>query len=459
MSEILPALELGININVSSKKAEEAVITGVSADLSCPQKNIVIKKTNDKGNLIDVNIAKDFKAKASIDLLFGNAEVKFPADADTYNYTIGAINLSASGSLEINKQVQMSLLGILNIDVPADTYKLDVAIAADPAKLVELDFTGIHSTPHAIDVAIEAVTSAVDYLNLKITKANGSTFLQLELKKQNNQLVLGDISLTALGLPAAISNILSGGKSIQAIWSSLSNLEIGGSKLINLGDGLDPGYVYKNGVDYKGGYKVDTANGYVDKDEDDNPDKDANGNFVVNTDAGYELYKGRPWKKSDLPCYNADGSVRTDAGYTETKRGSGQVKYNDDGDFAPASGYVLAWVEVSEDLWMNLPMKQSEYDELHKNDPVSDEGLIPSTVKDLIAGLSLVAKNGQISVTLGGLSLCVNEDEVKESEEAHKIDESVAVKSKKYATLAATLNVDKNGIVINGNVKGLDGLA
>ncbi|MDE5990579.1 MAG: hypothetical protein K2H36_03225, partial [Clostridia bacterium] len=421
-------LALGSNINVSSKTAAEAVITGITADLSCPAKNIEINKKEGKGTLLKLNIANDFTATANIDLKFGDAVTPvFPADYASYPAGIGAINLSAKGSLTLEQGIEnVSLFGLLNINIPADTYNLEFAIAADPAKLVNLDFTGIHSLPHAIDKAIEAVNTALDYLNIKITTKDGADFLQVELSKKNNNLVVSALKIDALGLnleELGLGGLTSGNMAISTVWNTLSG------SIIKLPANLDPGYVYANGTDYKGGYAVDTANGYVDANDDGEPDRDKDGNLVVGAD--FELYKGVPTPKA------ACGYVKDEAGNwkVDTEHGyrantNGTVRFDSNGDFAVASGYVL---------YKGRPMLKADYDALPDEDKEEQSSeLIPSTVKDIIDGLSIVAENGKISVTLGNIGFKLGESETKE------------------LFLSATLGLDKTGININAEIKGLD---
>ncbi|MDE6758974.1 MAG: hypothetical protein K2J89_06870 [Clostridia bacterium] len=428
LAAVLPALELGININVSSKKAEEAVITGITADLSCPAKNIEINKKEGKGTLLKLNIANDFTATANIDLKFGDAVTPvFPADYASYPAGIGAINLSAKGSLTLEQGIEnVSLFGLLNINIPADTYNLEFAIAADPAKLVNLDFTGIHSLPHAIDKAIEAVNTALDYLNIKITTKDDADFLQVELSKKNNNLVVSALKIDALGLnleELGLGGLTSGNMAISTVWNTLSG------SIIKLPANLDPGYVYANGTDYKGGYAVDTANGYVDANKDGEPDRDKDGNLVVGAD--FELYKGVPTPKA------ACGYVKDEAGNwkVDTEHGyransNGTVRFDSNGDFAVANGYVL---------YKGRPMLKADYDALPDEDKEEQSSeLIPSTVKDIIDGLSIVAENGKISVTLGNIGFKLGESETKE------------------LFLSATLGLDKTGININAEIRGLN---
>ena len=426
LGNVLPNIELGININVSNKKAEKAVITGISADLSCPSKNVVIAKKNNKGNLLELNISKDFSAKADIALKFDNDVAVKSDDWNAYPVAgIGAINLTAKGSFELKNAIKVdNLLGMLNIDIPADTYNLEVGISADPAKLVKMDFTGIHSLPHAIDKAIDAVNSAVDYLNLKITKKSGEVFLQVELGKDNANadLKIKTINVAALGLAPSITNILKG--SIKDVWALVPTLGF------EIPANLDAGYAYKDeSQGWKGGYKVDTANGYVDENKDDEPDRDKDGNYVVGAD--FELYKGYPLHKSKCGYVDSNGTwvVDTDNGYVETKKGSNQVKFDKNGDFAVGTGYVL---------YQGRPMLKTEYDKLEKEE--EETSLIPATVKDLINNLSIVAKDGKISINLSGMSFALD----SKAEDV------------KYATLTAAISLDKTGITLNAKATGLD---
>lgn len=493
LNEVLPAIELGININVSNKKAEKAVITGITADLSCAKKDVVINKTGDKGSLLELSIKNDFKAKADIQLKFGeDVTVVHPSDLSSYtNFIGGAIDLSATGTFTIDADIKnVNVFDILTINIDKGTYNLNVAIKADPAVLVDLDFTKIHCTPHAIAAAIDAMNNALDYLNLEITKADKSEFLQVELgKNETGNVVFKNLKLSGIGLSGdwagLVDMVAKSNLSLKDVWSTAAGF------IFKADDdyancGVDAGYkLVSAGTDlkFKYQYKVDTAAGYVDDNNDNEPDRDTNGNFVVGKDfaldrngrpapkeycgykkdasgnwvvdieAGYtddngnpakdsngefvvgkdfELYKHQPLHKSECGYIQKDGKwvVNEEAGYVKA---SSKVKFDSNGDFAVAEGYVLFQKDgdARKIPYKKTDLTQEELDSI----PKAEEGTVPQAVKDLIDGLKIVAKAGKITVNIGGMSF---------GEEGKKI------------TLTANLGADKNGIEVGATLGGLN---
>lgn len=439
LGAILPNLVLGINVNVSSKKAENATITGISADLFCPAKDVVINKTDKRGALLDLKIAKDFSAKANIDLKFGDdVEVK-KVNRDGYTNSvsqfIGAINLSAKGTFELKNEIKnISLFNLLNINMPADTYNLEFAIHADPSKLVDLDFTGIHCLPHAIDTAIDAVNSALNYLNVKITTKDGKDFLQIELEKNaGGNLVIGNVNLSALGLntTSGLGSLVSRlkGMGLKAAWDALSKLN-----LFQIPLNVDDGYKLVSSTNGNYVYAVDTKHGYVDKDNDGNPDKQEDGRFATTEE--YDNWTGIPVLKSTLPAgyVEKDGKwvVDTEHGYQDNN-GDGMVDRETNGEFSCSRKYKNYNGElITIEEWNALSEEE-------KNPPKEEAPAIPTEVKDLLDNLSIVAKDGQLKISLSGMGFKLDKD-LKENN----------------VFLSATLTLDKTGITIDANVEGLE---
>lgn len=441
LGAILPNLVLGINVNVSSKKAENATITGISADLFCPAKDVVINKTDDRGALLDLKIAKDFSAKANIDLKFGDdVEVK-KVNRDGYTNSvsqfIGAINLSANGTFELKNDITgISLFDILNINVPADTYNLEFAIHIDPSVLVDLDFTKIHCTSHAIDTAIDAVNKALNYLNIKITTKTGENFLQIELSKnQNNNVCVSELNLKALGLDpnsgwgSLVERISKAKLEIKTIWNLVLGL---GIKIPNT---VDDGYVLESATNGNYKYRVDTEHGYVDKDNDGNPDKQEDGRFATTEE--YDNWTWLPVHKSTLTGYvEKDGKwvVDTEHGYQDNND-DGMVDREPNGEFSCNRNYKNHDGKlIPKAEWDALP------DDV-KNPPKEEAPAIPTEVRDLLDNLGIVAKDGQLKISLSGMGFKLSEDAEKNN-----------------AFLSATLTLDKTGITIDANVEGLDNI-
>lgn len=435
LSAILPNIVLGINVNVSSKKAEKATITGISADLFCPAKDIVINKTDKRGALLDLKIANDFSAKASIDLKFGDdVNVIKLQNYDGYQTFIGAINLSAKGTFELKNAIEdISLFNLLNINMPKDTYNLEFAIHADPSKLVDLDFTGIHCLPHAIDTAIDAVNAALNYLNVKITTKDGKDFLQIELEKNaGGNLVIGNVNLSALGLDptSGLGSLVSRlkGMGLKAAWTAISGLN-----LFQIPLNVDPGYKLVSSTNGKYVYAVDTEHGYVDKDNDGNPDTQEDGRFATTEE--YDNWTWHPVHKSTLTGYvEKDGKwvVDTEHGYQDNND-DGMVDREPNGEFSCNRNYKNHDGKlIPKAEWDALP------DDV-KNPPKEDTPAIPTEVRDLLDNLAIIAKDGQLKISLSGMGFKLSKDAEKNN-----------------AFLSATLTLDKTGITVDANVKGLE---
>ncbi|MDE5616925.1 MAG: hypothetical protein K2I78_03975, partial [Clostridia bacterium] len=359
------------------------------------------------------------------------------ASYDGYSNYIGAINLSATGTFELKNDVtNISLFDLLNINMPADTYNLEFAIHVDPSKLVDLDFTNIHCLPHAIDVAIDAVNDALNYLNIKITTKSGDEFLQVELtKNQRQNVVVGNINLSALGLDSSTGlGSLVGrlkGMELKSVWTALSGLN-----LFSIPTNLDDGYVFKDPAQgYKGGYRVDTEHGYVDKDGDGNPDKQEDGRFATTSE--YDNWTGKPVSKVGLTGYvEKDGKwvVDIEHGYQDNN-GDGMVDRSDNGEYRSNRNYKNYKGQlITKEEWDALPDEE-------KNPTVEDTPAIPTAVRDLLDNLSIVAEKGKLSITLNGMGFKLSKD-AKENN----------------VFLSATLGLDNAGITVDATVKGLDNI-
>ena len=343
LASVLPALALNIDIKLSSKK-NDAVITGLAADLSCDKANVTINKKDSKGALLELVIANDLKVKANLDFKFGE-DVTFGEDIwEQYPAGMGAINLSASGTFEIKNNIEnVNILnGMLDINIPADTYNLKIELKADPAKLVDMDFTGIHCMPHAVSEVINALDVALDLLNLEITKKDGSAFLQLKLEKKASADGTDHVAITALKLDAILGE---NPGLIGMIVDSLANEEmtlpevwemILGFGVFNQNDTkVDEGYVFGAGTNFAENtyvYAVDTAAGYVDANGDGEPDKDENGNFVVSKD--FVLVNGRPsskWENGYTKDSAGNWIVDVENGFVDEKNNESGKKGEPDG--------------------------------------------------------------------------------------------------------------------------------
>ena len=85
---------------------------------------------------------------------------------------------------------------------------------------------------------------------------------------------------------------------------------------------------------------------------------------------------------------------------------------------------------------------KAEWDALseeEKNPPKEEAPAIPTEVRDLLDNLAIVAKDGQLKISLSGMGF--------------KLDKEL---EKNNVFLSATLTLDKTGITVDANVKGLE---
>ncbi|MBD5100432.1 MAG: hypothetical protein HDT29_04045 [Clostridiales bacterium] len=529
LATILPALNLNIDIKLSSKK-EDAVITGLSAELSCAKGEVKInKKAEGKSPLLELVIKDDLKVKADLDFKFGD-DVVFATDTWTaYPDAIGAINISANGTFELKNAIEnVNIMGFLNLNIPKDTYNLLVELKADPAKLVDMDFTGIHCTPHAVYEVINALDGALDLLNLNITKKDSSAFLQIKLEKVNGHVAVTALALDAIIPPSSelygIVNMVTGALNSGSYLTILELWPMIGGMAFNVNDiDVDAGYVLnKTATDIEKGkfvYAVDTNAGYVDENKDGEPDKDENGNFVVSKD--YILTNGRPEHKAisngyvydeenskwvvateygfvdkngdDIPDVDRNGNyvvdddhalfqgyvlnekgeyqkldraipapkdylgykkndegkwvVDTENGYVKESERREVVAFDDNGNFVVAEDFVLAPVE---DDMILRPVKEADLNEDQQAyvdaQKKEDGALLPEVVTDIINALSISIKDGAVVVKVEGLSFVVNQD---------AFDKGTDTELKKIS-IGATIKLTATGIEISADLGGLD---
>ena len=435
--------------------------------------------------------------------------------------------MTAKGTFEITEAItNVSLMDMLNINIPADTYNLEIALAADPAKLVDMDFTGIHCTPHAISEVVNAINGALDLLDLNITKKDGSAFLQIKLEKIN-----GNVAITAIKLDALLGSGSELGDIVDQIASQKPTVVDLWTKMILPMDlfkqedtKVDAGYVFGTGTDIsknKYVYAVDTEHGYVDENKDGEPDKDENGNFVVSED--YILTNGRPEHKDysngyiydevnskwvvytdggfvdknndNVPDVDRNGNFVVDddhalfQGYVLNEKGEYQkldraipapkgylgykntgtddepkwvvdtangyvkeserrevVAFDDNGNFAVAEGFKL--VPVEEDMILR-PVEEAKLTDAQKaylkaQEEAANAPLIPEVVTNIIDALSISIKDGAVVVKVEGLSFVANQDAYDKG-----TDEVL-----KKVSIGATITLNKTGITIEGNVGG-----
>ncbi|MDE7336934.1 MAG: hypothetical protein K2N32_02340, partial [Clostridia bacterium] len=206
--------------------------------------------------------------------------------------------------------------------------------------------------------------------------------------------------------------------------------------LFSIPTNLDDGYVFKDPAQgYKGGYRVDTEHGYVDKDGDGNPDKQEDGRFATTSE--YDNWTGKPVSKVGLTGYvEKDGKwvVDIENGYQDNNN-DGMVDRSDNGEYRSNRNYKNYKGQlITKEEWDALPDEE-------KNPTVEDTPAIPTAVRDLLDNLSIVAEKGKLSITLNGMGFKLSKD-AKENN----------------VFLSATLGLDNAGITVDATVKGLDNI-
>lgn len=192
LATILPALKVAVNVNLEGT-GDNVKITGFGVDLDCKKHEIKVMKTaegdEEQEALLDIVIAKDFSAKLGLDLAFKSVEtdLKYPDNYDDY-IEIGALNLTAGGSFTIDKDIVQSIGGVLNINIPAGAYDLELALNADPSWAVNYDFTANQN--NIMKIVTDVLNNAVNYLKLdiKYQEAGKGSLIMVEIWKEGTQI-------------------------------------------------------------------------------------------------------------------------------------------------------------------------------------------------------------------------------------------------------------------------------
>lgn len=400
LNTVLPDLAIGINVNTSNKKPEKAVITGLSADLSCPKKDVVIKNTAG-GTLLQIDVAKDFKANVKADLFFNpdTSRVKSIPTDKTYVF-IGAANFVANGTFELNKDINLELnFGSISMSpkIPGGTYNIELALHADPSVLANIDFES-HSVYKTFEILSEVLHKAVRYLKIDIKKDGATTsFLKIELSQVAGKLNITDLNVGALGLPLSITGALKG--SIDNVITMIKGF---------VKDSVDVGYVYgPNTADGKLTFKVDTENGFID-DGTGHLKYQKNGLLEVGKDYTPFIKDGKLIKKGEEGSgyiKNADGtfSVDTANGYVEDKK-TKELAFDDKGNLKVQTGFKL---------YNGRPITEEEYDKLAEEDKLKEEeaaAAATKTISDIIKSLSVIINSNGVSANLNEYAVKVGEE-------------------------------------------------
>lgn len=217
LAEVLPKIVISLDFKFKGT-GESTELAGIAANLSCDKKNLVINKANNGGTLLQINVKENFKATVSGDIFISpeTTMVQQKPGNDSDYKKVNALNARATGQVEISEAVKANIdLGAfkMNMDIPAGTYDITLAIDADPTKLVDMTFDKGANTHETIDLVGNVLNQAIDYFLIQVTnKDTKEDLIKLELVDEGDIDVLTIASLKADALGIAGLGILEGGE-------------------------------------------------------------------------------------------------------------------------------------------------------------------------------------------------------------------------------------------------------
>lgn len=216
LAEVLPKIVISLDFKFKGT-GENSELAGIAANLSCDKKDLVINKANNGGKLLQINVKENFKATVSGDIFISpeTSMVQQNPYSDSQYTKVNALNAKATGQIYISEAIKANVdAGAIkmNINIPAGTYDVTLAIDADPTKLVDMSFDKGNSVHDTIDLVSNVLNQAVDYFLVQITnKDTKEDLIKLEIADETNSDKLRIIELNAdsLGIPGlgAMNNV------------------------------------------------------------------------------------------------------------------------------------------------------------------------------------------------------------------------------------------------------------
>lgn len=235
--DILPKLTVALQFTFEGSGVD-TTLKNIQAELSCGAKNVKINKTNNKGTLLELDIAKDFSATVSAEFFVApsTSMVKLAPTSVYEAKVVNALNFTLKGEVNFDKDITASV-GPLNLNIPSGDYNVTIALDADPTALIGMTFpkeikdevTGEvikkPTTQEILTCVGDVLEEAVDYMLLdiksKTASASDKSLLKLELSRAADgaPLSVSATELDALGMDVDIS-----GLTIARAISTIANL-------------------------------------------------------------------------------------------------------------------------------------------------------------------------------------------------------------------------------------------
>lgn len=220
--DILPKLTVALQFTFEGSGVD-TTLKNIQAELSCGAKNVKINKTNNKGTLLELDIAKDFSATVSADFFVApsTSMVKWAPTSVYEAEVVNALNFTLKGEVNFDKEIKASV-GPLNLNIPSGDYNVTIALDADPTALIGMTFPadkvvdGVTVKPTTQEILTcvgDVLEEAVDYMLLdiksKTASASDNSLLKLELSRAavGAPLKVSATELDALGMNVNISGL------------------------------------------------------------------------------------------------------------------------------------------------------------------------------------------------------------------------------------------------------------
>ena len=220
--DILPKLTVALQFTFEGSGVD-TTLKNIQAELSCGAKNVKINKTNNKGTLLELDIAKDFSATVSADFFVApsTSMVKLAPTSVYEAKVVNALNFTLKGEVNFDKEIKASV-GPLNLNIPSGDYNVTIALDADPTALIGMTFPadkvvdGVTVKPTTQEILTcvgNVLEEAVDYMLLdiksKTASASDTSLLKLELSRAavGAPLKVSATELDALGMDVDISGL------------------------------------------------------------------------------------------------------------------------------------------------------------------------------------------------------------------------------------------------------------
>ena len=220
--DILPKLTVALQFTFEGSGVD-TTLKNIQAELSCGAKNVKINKTNNKGTLLELDIAKDFSATVSADFFVApsTSMVKLAPTSVYEAKVVNALNFTLKGEVNFDKEIKASV-GPLNLNIPSGDYNVTIALDADPTALIGMTFPadkvvdGVTVKPTTQEILTcvgNVLEEAVDYMLLdiksKTASASDTSLLKLELSRAavGAPLKVSATELDALGMNVNISGL------------------------------------------------------------------------------------------------------------------------------------------------------------------------------------------------------------------------------------------------------------